>query len=283
MSLEEIKVEVMSGGVTNKNYKLIIGNKKYAIRIAGAGTENYIDRKKEFGNVSKMAEIGIAPKIYFSDIDTGFQISEFIEGKTLTGEDIRKSSSLLKAVANIMRRCHKSGVVFDSEFNPINKININLNILTEKNYNDYFPEWENMKEYFNKISEQLRKKKIELCPCHNDTLAGNFIGDENCLKMIDWEYSGMNDPFYDLACFSMENKLDTLMENKLLQEYGNDTITNEMYLRFFENKFLTAFYWSVWSCLQIAYGKDKEFYYAYGMERYQYLSQCIDKIQKYGI
>lgn len=283
MSLEEIKVEVMPGGVTNKNYKLIIGDKKYAVRIAGAGTENYIDRKKEFDNVSKMSEIGIAPKIYFSDIDTGFQISEFIEGKTLTGEDIRKSSSLLKAAANIMKHCHKSGVVFDSEFNPINKININLNILTEKNYDDYFPEWENMKKYFNKISEQLRKQKIELCPCHNDTLAGNFIGDENYLKMIDWEYSGMNDPFYDLACFSMENKLDTSMENKLLQEYNNGKMTDEMYLRFFENKFLTAFYWSVWSCLQIAYGKDKDFYYAYGMERYCYLSQCIDKIQKYGI
>lgn len=283
MSFDEIKVQVMSGGVTNKNYKLIMGDKKYAVRIAGTGTENYIDRKKEFNNVSKMAEIGIAPRIYFSDIDTGFQISEFIEGNTLTGEAIRKSSCLLKAAANIMRRCHKSGIVFDSEFNPIHKINYNLKILEEKNYCDYFPDWENSKIYFKKISEEIVKQKIELCPCHNDTLAGNFIGDEKGLRMIDWEYSGMNDPFYDLACFSMENKLDASMEKQLLAEYSNDTMTEEMYLRFFENKFLTAFYWSVWSCLQIAYGKDKDFYYAYGMERYHYLPQCIEKIREYGI
>ncbi|MGN1318236.1 MAG: phosphotransferase [Lachnospirales bacterium] len=283
MSFDEIKVEVMSGGVTNKNYKLILNNKKYAVRIAGIGTENYIDRKKEFSNVSQMAEIGIAPKIYFSDMDTGFQISEFIEGSTLTAEDILNSSSLLKAAANIMRRCHNSGAVFESVFNPVDKININLAILKEKKYSDFFPNWENMIMYFNKIAEKLHSSNIKLSPCHNDTLAGNFIGDESCLKMIDWEYSGMNDPFYDLACFSMENKLDNSLENQLLNEYTNGKMTDELYLRYYENKFLTSFYWSVWSCVQIAYGKDKDFYYKYGMERYSYLSQCIYEIQRYGV
>lgn len=283
MSFNEINVEVMSGGVTNKNYKLIVGDKKYAVRIAGIGTGNYIDRKKEFENVSKMAEIGIAPKIYFSDVDTGFQISEFIEGRTLTADDIINSSSLLKAAADIMKRCHNSGAFFESIFDPVEKININLDILSKKKYSNFFPDWEKMYIYFNKIAEKNQISHIELSPCHNDTLAGNFIGDENCLKLIDWEYSGMNDPFYDLACFSMENKLDAPMEEYLLKEYTNDTMTDEMYLRYFENKFLTAFYWSVWSCLQIAYGKDKNFYYSYGIKRYSHLLQCIDKIQEYEI
>lgn len=283
MSFDEIKVEVMSGGVTNKNYKLILNNKKYAVRVGGTGTENYIDRKKEFYNVSQMAEIGIAPKIYFSDVETGFQISKFIEGHTLTAEDILNSSSLLKAAASLMRRCHNSGVVFKSVFNPVEKININLSILREKQYSDFFHDWGNMNMYFNKIAEKMQHSYIELCPCHNDTLAGNFIGDENCLKMIDWEYSGMNDPFYDLACFSMENKLDSDMEKCLLKEYTDDKMTDEMYLRYFENKFLTAFYWSVWSCVQIAYDKDRDFYFNYGMERYGYLPHCIDEIGRYGI
>lgn len=281
MGFEEIKIEVMPGGVTNKNYKLIVGNKKYAIRIPGVGTENYIDRKKEFDNISKVSEIGIAPKIYFYDADTGFQVSEFIDGKVLTDKDIRQNSNLRKAVANIMRQYHKSDIIFESEFNPVSATHANLNLLAENEYDDYFPGWQKMNMVFQEISEHLKKQKIKLCPCHNDTLAGNFIGDENGLRMIDWEYSGMNDPFYDLACFSMENKLDALMEEELLKEYSSDSMTDEMYVRFYENKFLTAFYWSVWSCLQIAYGKDRKFYYNYGMERYRYLPQCIHKIQEY--
>lgn len=281
MSLEEMKVEVMPGGVTNKNYKMMVNRKTYAVRIAGTGTENYIDRKKEFANVTQMAAIGVAPKIYFSDVDTGFQISEFIEGSTLTAEDIRKSSSLLRAAAKLMQRCHSSGAVFTSVFDPVEKIRANLSLLEENAYQDFFPDWEQNIRYFEELAGKRARADITLCPCHNDTLAGNFIGDENSLRMIDWEYSGMNDPFYDLACFAMENQLDEQSEQQMLNAYTDHQMTDTLYVRYYENKFLTALYWSVWSCLQIVFGKGQEFYYNYGMERYRYLEKSICMIGRY--
>ena len=281
MSLEEMKVEVMPGGVTNKNYKMTVNPKTDAVRIAGTGTENYIDRKKEFANVTQMAAIGVAPKIYFSDVDTGFQISEFIEGSTLTAEDIRKSSSLLRAAAKLMQRCHSSGAVFTSVFDPVEKIRVNLSLLEENAYQDFFPDWEQNIRYFEELAGKRARADITLCPCHNDTLAGNFIGDENSLRMIDWEYSGMNDPFYDLACFAMENQLDEQSEQQMLNAYTDHQMTDTLYVRYYENKFLTALYWSVWSCLQIVFGKGQEFYYNYGMERYRYLEKSICMIGRY--
>lgn len=281
MSLEKMKVEVMPGGVTNKNYKMTVNRKTYAVRIAGTGTENYIDRKKEFANVTQMAAIGVAPKIYFSDVDTGFQISEFIEGRTLTAEDIRKSSSLLRAAAKLMQRCNSSGAVFTSVFDPVEKIRANLSLLEENAYQDFFPDWEQNIRYFEELAGKRARADITLCPCHNDTLAGNFIGDENSLRMIDWEYSGMNDPFYDLACFAMENQLDEQSEQQMLNAYTDHQMTDTLYVRYYENKFLTALYWSVWSCLQIVFGKGQEFYYNYGMERYRYLEKSICMIGRY--
>lgn len=271
----------MQGGVTNKNYKLIIDGCSYAIRIAGAGTENYIDREKEFKNVSQMSEAGVAPKIYYSDVDTGFQVSEFIEGQTLSEEMIQSDYELLRTAVLTMKKCHNSGAEFYGEFNPIEKINVNLSLLKEKNYNDFFAGWEEIKDIYIEISENYKSQNIKLCPCHNDTLAGNFIGDKNLLKMIDWEYSGMNDPYYDLACFAMENKLSEKMEKQLLIDYNGGNISDKQILRFYENKFITIYYWSVWSLLQIAYGKDRTFYYDYGMERFKYISDCIVKIREY--
>lgn len=278
-----ICVKSLPGGVTNHNYILHVGETKLVIRVAGEGTGNYINRVAEMQNAEEMSKAGIGPKVYFSEPDTGFMISEFVEGNTMTAEQFQNSDSLLKAAAEVLSRCHSSGAQFGNVFSPIEKIKENLSILQELNFTDRYEEWEKIIGYFNEIAGVWKEESRELVPCHNDTLAGNFLGDEKELRMIDWEYSGMNDPYYDLACFSMENELDMEKEQYFLNCYCQGTIQREDYHRFYENKFLTAFYWSVWSLVQIAYGKDREFYYPYGKVRYEFAKEAWKNLKEFEI
>lgn len=278
-----ICVKSLPGGVTNHNYILYIGETKLVIRVAGEGTGNYINRVAEMQNAGEMSKAGIGPKVYFSEPDTGFMISEFVEGGTMTAERFQISDRLLKAAADVLLRCHDSEAQFGNVFSPIEKIKENLLLLQELKFADRYEGWEMMSAHFEEISKKWKEEKRELAPCHNDTLAGNFLGDESGLRMIDWEYSGMNDPYYDLACFSMENELSEEKERYFLNCYCKKTMQEQDYYRFYENKFLTAFYWSVWSLVQIAYGKDKEFYYSYGKVRYEFAKEAWKRLKEFSL
>lgn len=274
---ENLIIKRLSGGVTNANYVMQDGENKYVIRIAGRGTEKFIDRANEFRNVSAMAKLGIAPRIYFSDTDTGFQIQEFVHGETLTEEKIRENPDLFSACVCLLRRCHTSGADFQNQFDPGAETEKNLQLLADSGWQKYYPDWEDILAFCRRIYRDYQKSHPPLCPCHNDTVAGNFMGSADNLKLIDWEYSGKNDPFYDLACFSMENHFSGEMERNMLRMYEEREPDTACVRRFLSMKIITALYWSVWSLLQIRNGKDENFYYPYGLERYQTIRESRDR------
>lgn len=266
MTKVPVQVEKLPGGVTNHNYVLKSNGEKLVIRVAGVGTDDYINRKAEMQNAKAMSDAGIGPKIYFCEPETGFMVSEFVEGKTMTAEVLKENEKLLQAIAKVLRKCHTSDAMFANDFSPVRRIQQNIAILERKQAIPYYEEWKVVYAEFQRLAENMKTQRRELVPCHNDTLAGNFLGDEKCMRMIDWEYSGNNDLYYDLATFSMENELNEEEEKKFLDYYFEERQFEEK--RFLENKFLTSFYWSVWSLLQIGYGKEKEFYYPYGEKRF---------------
>lgn len=283
MTGTELSVLRLSGGVTNVNYFVQNGNQKYVVRIAGKSTNLFIDRKNEFHNVTAMSNLGIAPKIYFSDPETGFQIQEFIEQDTLTGEKIRGNRDILSACIRLLKKCHSSGVDFKNRFDPWTKTKANLSVLQKNGFDNYYPDWESTLAFCKGVHAQYQEETIDLCPCHNDTVAGNFMGNAKDLKLIDWEYSGMNDPYYDLACFSMENRLNINDEKYILLLYENKKPGNREIHHFLSMKIITAFYWSVWSLLQINNGKRADFYYPYGMDRYRIISECRGRLHEVNV
>lgn len=274
----DIQIAKLSGGVTNTNYVMQINGKKYVLRVAGKGTDTLIDRKNESLNLSQMSRLGIAPHIWFSDPDNGFQIQEFIDKDSLTAEKIRKSSELFRSCILLMRKYHTSGAVFFNRFDPVEKIQQELKVLEAAGYCHFYPNWEENNLFCQKIIQNYRLLNPPLCPCHNDTLAGNFMGDEDSLMLIDWEYSGTNDPYYDLACFSMENGLSEQEDLRMLNIYENTFLSPESVERFLYMKIITAFYWTIWSFLQIVNGKDADFYYPYGEKRYQTIIETKSKL-----
>ncbi|MCU6760784.1 Thiamine kinase [uncultured Roseburia sp.] len=262
------RVETLPGGLTNKNFKVFMEDGTLAaVRMAGQGTANYINRPAEKHNAAQMAGIGIAPEIYYYDPKSGSQICEFIEADTMHPEDFQTRDEVLTSAAKVMRRYHDSGIEFKSRFNPIAKTKEYLEILKEHGYDKRYEGWDRMSEALDRIEKAYAVNPPKQVPCHNDTLAENFMYNGRVMRVIDWEYGGMNDGYYDIACVCVENPLNEECEAKYLEAYCGGEPTEEQKARVLISKFLVTTHWSTWSLVQICYGKDEEFYWEYGRTR----------------
>lgn len=263
-------VEIMPGGLTNKNFKITLEDgRDVAIRVAGIGTSNYINRPAEKHNATQMASIGIAPEVYFYDAESGSQLCEFVEGPTLHMADFQTRDEVLTQAAVVMHKYHNSGLEFKSSFDPIAKIGEYRRILKEAGYEKRYEGWDRIVKTLDALTAAYKKNPPRQVPCHNDTLAENFMYDADLetMRVIDWEYGGMNDAYYDTACVCVENLLSKKCEDTFFSAYCGGKPTDEERARLLINKFLVTSHWSTWSLVQISYGKDEEFYWEYGRTR----------------
>lgn len=282
-------LEIMPGGLTNKNFKVVTEDgTPVAVRLAGQGTADYINRPAEKYNAVEMAAIGISPEIYYYDAKVGSQIVEFINKETMHAIDFQTKDDVLEKAGKVMRFYHDSGVKFKSAFSPIVVTEGYIEIL-KKSYDKRYEGWDRISSALDKIKSIYAVNPPVQVPCHNDTLAENFMYDGKAMSVIDWEYSGMNDGFYDLACVVVENSLDQKCEEKILCAYCGGEPTEIDRAKLLINKFLVTTHWSTWSLVQISYGKDEAFYWDYGLERavqacgfldYPKFSQYLDIIAK---
>lgn len=274
---EIVNIEIMPGGLTNKNFKVVTGDDtSIAVRVAGPGTAKYINRPAEKHNASQMASLGIAPEIYYYDSKTGSQLVEFIDAATMHPEDFNTNPHVVTKAAEIMKKYHDSGMEFASTLNPISKIEEFIEILKAHSFDKRYDVWDRIADRIAKIEAAYKANPPKLVPCHNDTLAENFMYDGKVMRVIDWEYGGMNDPYFDMACVFVENPLKSEHEELFLKTYFGGELTEEQRARVLINKFLVNAHWSAWALVQIVNGKDHDFYWEYGRTRAVTCNENID-------
>lgn len=260
------EIEVL-GGMTNKNYLVTINNKKYVLRIAGVGTTSIINRYSEKINAKEVSKVGIDKELIYFNEETGVKISEYIEmAETLNPETSRKNGNLL-LTSNILKKLHTSNIKFENRFDVFNEIKKYESLIKNKEliYEKYENYIENRKSIFN-LENLLKKNGITIVSCHNDTVPENFIkNNKNEIFLIDWEYSGMNDPMWDLAAHSLESNFSKDEENLFLENYFNKHIKKEDILKIKCYKVLQDFLWSIWTILKEENGDD---FGTYGIDRY---------------
>lgn len=199
--LDSFSVEYQSDGLTNKNFIIADDSNKYAVRI---GRENFhelgINRSGELAAMKAAADIGVgADIIYFSE-DTGNMVTVYIEGKKWSYEDVVVPANLLR-LADTLKRVHRLPPVL-FEFSPYRDIEDRINYA--KQHNMELPEFIN--ELLDKMhsikNARDEKKQFYTGLCHNDPFPNNFL-DDGSLRLIDWEYAGMGDIFFDLSIVCM--------------------------------------------------------------------------------
>ena len=261
-------ISFLAGGLTNKSFKITYDDgKKVVMRLAGAGTGEYINRAAEKYNATKMGGLGIAPEVYFFDEKTGSQISEFVTLPTCHLEDFQENKDVVTRAGQLVRRFHTSGIEFKGRLDPIADTYAYIKILEDKNFNERFMYWDEISAMVDRIGAAYAKNPPKLAPCHNDILAENFMYDGKDMILIDWEYGGQNDPYYDAAGPLTENEMNEEMTEVWLKAYFDGEPTEEQRARVMVNRFLYCTYWSVWSLVQMANGKDRDLYWEYGEHR----------------
>lgn len=262
---ESIGHIIPAGGMTNKNYKVNIKDKAYILRVPGAGTEEMISRRDEKRNSEVGCKLNLDTKILYFDETTGIKISEFIkDAETLTGTSAKKEKNM-RMTTELLRTLHNSKLKLNNSFDIIGKIELYEGLLINangKNFSDY----NEVRKKVVDLKEVLNNLNVEELPCHNDTVPENFVkSGEGRMYLIDWEYSGMNDPMWDLAAHSIECNFSEDDEELFLNIYLGETPNDEIRKRILIHKIFQDFLWSIWTNLKEAKGDD---FGTYGIDRY---------------
>jgi len=211
-----LTVSPLVGGLTNRNYRIDAEAGSYVLRVAGKDTALLgIDRACEVACSRAAAELGVGPEVVAYLPEHEAMLRRFVSGRVLTVEDFHQPSVLRRAV-EALRRYH-NGPPGAGNFSPFATVRNYYALAREKHAT--FPDGlERALELLARIEKDLHTGDRR-CPCHNDLLAGNFIDDGATVRIIDWEYGGMGDRFFDLGNLAANNEFDDEQEGALLALY----------------------------------------------------------------
>ncbi|WFD11766.1 phosphotransferase [Tepidibacter hydrothermalis] len=257
-----------TGGLTNYNYIMNINGIDYVIRQPGGMTDVMIDRKNEKVNNTIASELGLNSKcIYFDEI-SGIKISEYIENSNNIAQTNPCAITNIKAVSNLMKKTHTSQKSFHNVFDWQVELNKYEQIIRDLK-GSFFFDYPELKKQLIDFSHKNIKNTI-LVPCHNDTVPENFIMDDNGrIYLIDWEYSGMNDPSWDVASYILESKLNEEAISYLLLDYYGQFPSASEILKIKCYMLAQDLLWMVWAMIRHYNGDDFLDYCCFRYERFQ--------------
>ena len=215
-SAERAVVTPLQGGITNQNYRVDIDGASFVLRVGGKGTHLLgIDRERESICAGLASQVGVAPQMLRFLPGEDALVTHFIPGTPITPESTAQPEILRRIVAS-MRRYH-AGPDFPGTFSPFTTVRSYHRLATQ--YGVTFPDTlPRVFALMTRIEDALGPVQ-QLKPCHNDLLASNFIDDGSTIWIIDWEYAGMGDPFFDLGNFAVNQSLDSERCELLLHYY----------------------------------------------------------------
>ena len=279
MNIESSEINSITpiGGMTNKNFKVAVKDKFYVLRVPGNGTGEMISRQDEIRNAVYANKIGVDAELIYFNEETGVKISEFILNAETLSPDAAKKQHNMKMVCTLLRTLHNSKEKMNNDFDIYEKIEKYEKLSKEADglfYDDYYQ----IKDKVYSLKNIMIKLDVLYTPCHNDTIAENFIkSGEDKMYLIDWEYAGMNDPMWDLAAHSLENSFNDDEEELFLKIYFNGKVEEKYKTRILINKVYQDFLWSIWTNIKEAKGDD---FGSYGIDRYNRAKKNLSIILK---
>jgi thiamine kinase-like enzyme len=237
-------IEELGGGITNRNYKVTVGDEVFVLRMGGAKTSLLgIDRAVEHAAGRRAFEVGVGPQVVRFVPEEGWLVARFIAGRPIPLEEMRRPETLGR-VARALRRFHAANAI-PGRFDPWAVVDSYRSLAVE--HGVHIPsEFESAREFAERIRARLGPR--ELVPCHNDLLNGNFL-DDGEVRIVDWEYAGMGDRFFDLANFSVNHEFSVEDDRALLVAYFGAARDDDLgALRLM--RFMSDFREAMWGVLQ---------------------------------
>ena len=268
---EEIQSVEQLGGMTNQNYLVKTSSNQYIVKFFGKGTDKLIDRQNEKYNLELLKDLELDVENYLFDIEAGIKVNQYIENAETLDSTIIKTK--FEKIAPILQTIHASGKELKGEFAPFEEIK-KYESLIEGNIP--YANYEAVRKEVFSLEKRLADLGVDRKSCHIDLVPENFIeSPQGRLYLIDWEYSSMNDPMWDLAALFLESDFTNQEEEDFLAYYeSNKTPVSREKIRIY--KILQDTIWSLWTVYKEAQGAD---FGDYGVSRYQ---RAVDGLTYYG-
>jgi len=259
-------VTELPGGLTNTNYKVEVNGRSYVVRVSSKDAGLLaIDRENEYVNSVAAAEAGVGAGVVAYLPELGALVLDFIEGSTMSAEDLRRGDRLGE-VADAIRRLH-SCRRFRDDFNMFRVQERYVRIVQERGLR--LPE--RYLEFATQVTEIERAMAVRdegTVPCNNDLLAENFIWTGDRFQLIDYEYSGNNDPMFELGNVWSESNLSLEQLDELIAHYYGRPLVNKV-ARARLWGLMSKYGWTLWASIQDGVSTIDFDFWGWGMEKYE--------------
>jgi thiamine kinase-like enzyme len=240
----------LEGGITNRNFRVNFGGTDYVVRLPGKRTELLgIDRGAECIATKAAAELGFAPRVITLLEDPSCLVTIFVHAEHVDASELRTPKAIAE-VARDLRALHDSGTELPTEFNPFRLYEDYAE--TARTHGTDVPEgYDAALATAKQIEEAVSGEPgHEPVPAHNDLLPANFLKDADGMQLIDWEYAGMGDRWFDLGNFAANNELSDDQEAQLLKAYFGDAPDDRARATLKLFRFVSDFREGMWGTVQ---------------------------------
>lgn len=288
----DVNISILSGGITNKLYRIQSEKGDCTVRIYGDRTDLFIDREQEAHTIQEMARIGVGSELVKFLPEKGVTIVDFIDDATVLTNDHFLDDTLHTKIVDPIRKIHNSGVTLKRIFNPLLEVMKMAAILRglKIEYSEF--DIAGTIQRLIKLSSIINIPESEYSACHNDLLADNFIliKEDTQQKynlpmyIIDWEYGGMAPKHYDLADMFQEILVPREVEKSIVKAYCNGHAFDRTLFFIDLFKPFPDIYWFLWSLIQLNVSKIEFDYYNYGKIKYENaINNLVFILDTYGV
>jgi thiamine kinase-like enzyme len=258
-------VEELAGGLTNVNYKVTSPAGRFVVRLSGKDTGLLaIDRENEAHNTRAAAETGVGAPFVAALPEHDALVLEFLDGEVMSAEKLRRGDRL-GAVAAACRRLHR-GRRFLHDFDMFEIQRGYLRIVQERDFR--LPDtYLGFEPQVRALEEAMRVRTEPAVPCNNDLLAENFIEVDGAMRLIDYEYSGNNDPCFELGNIWSESNLSLEQLEELIAHYYGEPLRNKV-ARARLWGLMSKYGWTLWGSIQDGISDIDFDFWEWAMEKY---------------
>jgi len=240
----------LEGGITNRNFRVNFGGTDYVVRLPGKRTEILgIDRTAECIANKAAAKLGMAPGVAAMFEEPACLVTLFVNGREMSADELRKPEALAESGGDL-RRFHESATDLPTDFDSFSLVEEYA--ASGREHGSEPPEgYDDALEVAKRIEKAVRDQPThERVPTHNDLLTANFLLDGDHVQLIDWEYAGMGDRWFDLGNFAVNNELDDDQEAQLLEAYFGEPPDERLIATLKLFRFMSDFREAMWGVVQ---------------------------------
>jgi thiamine kinase-like enzyme len=266
----------LEGGITNRNFRVNFGGTDYVVRLPGKDTDLLgIDREAERLATKEAADLGLGPKVAAMLDQPPCLVTSFVDSREMTAAQLREPGRV-EEVGEGLRRFHHSGLELPTEFYASEIVRHYAEVAQSRG--GTLPDgFDHASTCARKVVKAVRKNaEHQPLPSHNDLLTANFLNDGERLVIVDWEYAGMGDPFFDLGNFAVNNELGEADDERLLAAYFGEPATPRRRAALKLFRFMSDFREAMWGVVQTSVSQVDFDFESYADRHFKRLAETIE-------